>query len=391
MDASTQLQEIRRAQRERFEASRAAAPAVAALEEEAETSGGVDGPEAAIRFMQQLITPDAGGTAQRAAAAPPTAAAAPVAAVTRAPPAPAAAAPAPAPYVPVAPAAAAPPEDRQCRICLSGDEDQDSGRLFAPCRCTGSVKLVHVKCLEAWRSQSSQRQSYFRCDSCLYEYRIERAKIAEFLLLFMDDRVAQVLVAVLFFCAAFAAGLVCVWYSPGLFTALLTQLKPPPEVWRALAPGSGNPACWDAEFSVAVCCPGGPRGNPSCWAHGFSFEHCCPAPLGAGPLAEVLRARLLPSFQALFCGLSALSVFGFARYVWRTLAESLQGGADGMFHLGMSAAWFSCLSSDEFGRIAIVVGVGVAMRELYNSYEKVVVQAKFAAQRLGERVLEVSN
>lgn len=386
MDLNAQLQEIRRAQRERFEASKAAAALDEAVEAAApEAPRGVDSPDAAIRFMQQLITPDAGsGPASRVPTPP--AAAMPMTFVPTGPP-PTAVPPTQAP--PSAPVSAA--EERQCRICLSGEEDQESGRLFAPCRCTGTAQLVHVNCLQAWRSHSPDGQSYFRCGTCLYEYRIERARIAEFLLLFMDDRVAQVLVAVLVFCMAFAVGMVGVWYSPSLFTRLLTQLKPPPDVWKVVLLTSGNPECWDAEFSFGLCC-NGPRGDPRCWVGGFTFEHCCtsPASLAQASFADVLRAKLLPPFQALFCGVSVLSVFGFARYVLKTVVESLQRGADGLFHLGMSAAWFSCLRSDELGRVAIVVGVGVAVREMYDLYGKVVVHAKFAAQRLGERVLEVS-
>lgn len=276
--------------------------------------------------------------------------------------------------------------ERQCRICLSGDEDEDSGRLFAPCRCTGSAQLVHVSCLESWRSHATQRQSYFRCDTCKYDYRIERARIAEVLLFFMKDSVAKVLVATLFVCMAFLAGMICARYSPGFLPALLKRLKLPLEVRAALGSTYFNPACFDTESTFNKCCSG-PQGDPSCWAFGFTFEHCCTPPSSA---LHSLRATFLPWIQVLLCGISSLSVFGFARYAWRTVEESLDGGLDGIWNLGISVVWFATLSNDQFGRIAIVIGVGVAMRELYFQYEKVVVQAKVMAQRLGEKVLEVS-
>jgi hypothetical protein len=46
-----------------------------------------------------------------------------------------------------APAAATHPvEERQCRICLGGADDEDMlGRLISPCLCKGSMKYVHIE------------------------------------------------------------------------------------------------------------------------------------------------------------------------------------------------------------------------------------------------------
>lgn len=33
----------------------------------------------------------------------------------------------------------APPEERTCRICFDGEEDDETGRLFSPCLCRGTV------------------------------------------------------------------------------------------------------------------------------------------------------------------------------------------------------------------------------------------------------------
>nr|CAG8547989.1 11007_t:CDS:2 [Entrophospora candida] len=42
--------------------------------------------------------------------------------------------------------------DRMCRICFSGPEDEDNlGRSISPCRCKGSMRYVHVECLNRWR------------------------------------------------------------------------------------------------------------------------------------------------------------------------------------------------------------------------------------------------
>ncbi|KAF9573275.1 hypothetical protein EC968_008814 [Mortierella alpina] len=40
-----------------------------------------------------------------------------------------------------------PMDERQCRICLGGADEEDTlGRLISPCLCKGSMKYVHVEC-----------------------------------------------------------------------------------------------------------------------------------------------------------------------------------------------------------------------------------------------------
>ena len=38
-------------------------------------------------------------------------------------------------------------DNKECRICMVG-EDEDLGELHSPCRCQGSLKYVHIKCLK---------------------------------------------------------------------------------------------------------------------------------------------------------------------------------------------------------------------------------------------------
>ena len=68
----------------------------------------------------------------------------------------------------------------QCRICFSGAE---AGRLFAPCHCRGTMRHVHVACLDAWRNASARANnaSYHACDQCGFRYRTERGAWASFL------------------------------------------------------------------------------------------------------------------------------------------------------------------------------------------------------------------
>lgn len=65
-----------------------------------------------------------------------------------------------------------------CRVCYGGAE---AGRLFSPCRCSGTMRYVHVHCLNAWRVASVNPRSFFSCDQCGYSYRTKRTVVAELL------------------------------------------------------------------------------------------------------------------------------------------------------------------------------------------------------------------
>ncbi|GAA30053.2 E3 ubiquitin-protein ligase MARCH2 [Clonorchis sinensis] len=52
----------------------------------------------------------------------------------------------------------------RCRICL--DEGELEGPLMSPCRCKGTVGLVHRNCLQRWLYESGK----VKCELCGYEY-----------------------------------------------------------------------------------------------------------------------------------------------------------------------------------------------------------------------------
>jgi len=74
-----------------------------------------------------------------------------------------------------------------CRICHGGAED---GKLFSPCKCSGSIKFVHMECLNKWREQSCNPQSFLICDSCKFKYRLQRPYIS---MLIQSDKVVNTL------------------------------------------------------------------------------------------------------------------------------------------------------------------------------------------------------
>ena len=48
----------------------------------------------------------------------------------------------------------------KCRICFQGSD------LISPCACKGSMKFIHLKCLEKWKVMSQNIQ----CEVCLQVY-----------------------------------------------------------------------------------------------------------------------------------------------------------------------------------------------------------------------------
>lgn len=52
-----------------------------------------------------------------------------------------------------------PMDDRTCRICFCGPEE---GRLISPCLCKGSMKYVHLLCLQHWRTASANSKRSVR-------------------------------------------------------------------------------------------------------------------------------------------------------------------------------------------------------------------------------------
>jgi len=44
-------------------------------------------------------------------------------------------------------------EEPLCRICMG---DASEGKLFSPCLCKGSMRYVHVECLQRWRKEKDK-------------------------------------------------------------------------------------------------------------------------------------------------------------------------------------------------------------------------------------------
>ena len=58
------------------------------------------------------------------------------------------------------------PDDALCRICFSAAYENGLGGLISPCLCSGSMRFVHVACLNSWRVQSANERSFYECEQC---------------------------------------------------------------------------------------------------------------------------------------------------------------------------------------------------------------------------------
>jgi len=67
-------------------------------------------------------------------------------------------------------------DERKCRICLEGDVPA-LGRLIKPCKCDGSIRYVHLSCLNQWRHTSTTRSAFFQCPQCRYKYHFARTRV----------------------------------------------------------------------------------------------------------------------------------------------------------------------------------------------------------------------
>lgn len=68
-------------------------------------------------------------------------------------------------------------EGATCRICYCGVEE---GYLFKPCRCSGTMKYIHVRCLEHWRASGPNNAKY-ECPQCHYRYNLSRLTVSGWL------------------------------------------------------------------------------------------------------------------------------------------------------------------------------------------------------------------
>jgi len=239
-----------------------------------------------------------------------------------------------------------------CRICFDTGNGCGVGRLFSPCECRGSMRYVHVGCLDEWRCSATNDSAYYRCDSCHYNYRLQRTQVAVMLL---SPNAPTYLVVMAFVSLAVIFGLLARWLFPAHHAELLGLVFGTLDVHLPDVDEAGGNLVLRLFLWVA---------HASIWRH---------------PALQMLA-------QVTFSGVLALALPGSVLYVLREL-RTPEGGLRMDSHAAMFICWLSCFSSRELGRIALVVGAAASLRELYSmAHDK----SKHLAQLAGERILEVS-
>lgn len=87
-----------------------------------------------------------------------------------------------------------------CKICLYEQSEEENDPLISPCKCTGSVKYVHLKCMQNWiKSKLNMQESKnivtifwkdLHCEICKERYPINITQDGEELTLIpLDNKI----------------------------------------------------------------------------------------------------------------------------------------------------------------------------------------------------------
>jgi hypothetical protein len=76
-------------------------------------------------------------------------------------------------------------DDFICRICY--DTEKNNKNMIFPCKCKGTMKWVHLECLEKWIRISKKKI----CGSCKYNYKMKRISLYPKLEIFDNYRVKK--------------------------------------------------------------------------------------------------------------------------------------------------------------------------------------------------------
>jgi len=66
----------------------------------------------------------------------------------------------------------------ECRICF--DIETEKNKFISPCRCSGTSKFVHIKCINKWRNVNKGKDAYDKCMECRENYIIKRKYRVEY-------------------------------------------------------------------------------------------------------------------------------------------------------------------------------------------------------------------
>eukprot|EP01084_Bolivina_argentea_P176220 304996_1 len=243
-------------------------------------------------------------------------------------------------------------DHKQCRLCFSSeDENPLLGQLFQPCRCSGTMKWIHVKCLNEWRAVAPNARSYYRCDQCQYEYNLRRAEWADMVAHPNTSKIISVFVLLI---GTILFGILTFKLPLGKYTYDMIQWSPI-EYFSRKQCRNRSPQC-ETECNSWLPWSECPR---RCW------------PCYLLPLDEWTQFYIEVFFSGVLC-LSLVGLIAQRELIWRhkwvfimTLAQSTR-------------VW----------RLFILVGCGHSFYGLLNAVRIVVKRFLF---QFGERILSVDH
>jgi hypothetical protein len=98
----------------------------------------------------------------------------------------------------------------ECRICF--DIETEKNKFISPCRCSGTSKFVHIKCINKWRRVNKGKDAYIQCMECRENYIIRRKFIVEYYP-FELETLNSARIRNMYFCVGFPFGIAFAIYD----------------------------------------------------------------------------------------------------------------------------------------------------------------------------------
>ncbi|KAJ3205883.1 hypothetical protein HK099_000674 [Clydaea vesicula] len=234
--------------------------------------------------------------------------------------------------------------EKMCRICFSYETEPDD-RLISPCKCKGTMKFVHLGCLNEWRRVSRKKESFFQCDHCLYKYHFGRTRFAK---LIMNEVLVTILTILIFVLAVFLSG-----FITKLFLMWVDEEPYIPD---------------DVDTEIPN----------STWQHFYTLLEKSMSPTSIWSI----------DISHFLSGLIGVGIFGCTSLVFSLFS----GGGIGGFGFGGGGIYRSGRSSDNFGSVVMIVLVIVGVvKTLYSIYGVVRVFSRSSLKIVENIILEVQE
>lgn len=271
-------------------------------------------------------------------------------------------------------------------------------KIIRPCLCSGSVSHVHVQCLNTWRQTSPT--AYYACSVCKYKYLLQRTYLAQ---LCMNESMVFALSATMVLGLCFVTGLLIQCYlrvsnvlgsdpnNPSLPVDPVDYVCAVLEIDLFIAKRYCHllPSLHDHfqqmqrshQYSLVSMIKGYYRFATSPWPR-IIF------------LCSFISNSVLYEVTAIFLlGCLAIGCMGFFGYVTSMCIQQFQlvrqGGHGNagviVINVAILVMWLSSMALRSMGRLCLVVGCLIAIRELYT---RLVVYARVLSHKLGDRILE---